>query len=807
MSRMSMFCIAFLLLVACSDSSDNSIPITPDPDPSPDPKPTYSAEVIWTEYGIPHITAADWGSLGYGAGNAFAQHNFCVLMKEIVRGQGRSAELLGDEGDLELDLVMKLYNSDESLDRIKADLPERVKQILSGYAAGMNRYLEDTGIDNLAEGDEGCRGATWVSEISEDDFLRFGHKSLMVGSAVAFADELVAATPPEDDQVASVNFSAEQISLGLKQLDAMTQEQAMERLGLPTPEVLGSNAYGIGRDATQLNSGLLYGNPHFPWQGSRRFYMSHYTIPGEYDVMGAGLFGIPLANIGFNKDVAWSHTVSTARRFSLHELALNPDNPKEYVYDGENIAMEPVTVSAIDSDGTTVDHTFYLTQFGPVSDLGGLQQLLGGWPTLAGTVFAFNDANYENFRGLNQWIDWGQATSMDDFLSAARSIGMPWVNTIAADRNGEGFYGDVSVVPHATQEKIDNCVRGFFGPVLITFGVVSLDGSDSNCNLGNDEGAPPRVLGYDNLPKLRTLEYGANANDSYWLANPRNLLTGFSPAIGKEEYQQSIRTRLTFVQAEERLDGTDDLDGDGFTNQHVRDILNSARNHAAELVNDELVEACRAVEDWSLYDVSAESMTLACDILGAWDKRHTVESVGGHIFTEFWREARELDNLWAVPFDATNPVYTPNTLNRGDAEALDLVLRALVTGVKLLEANGIALDLPWGEVQYIVKNDERIPLPGGSGAMLFSVISSDLIEGEGYSNPVSGNSYIHAVSWDETNCPDANAILTYSQSTDPASENYADATRLYSQGGWIDMPFCQADIEAQEVRRETIEAY
>jgi acyl-homoserine-lactone acylase len=89
--------------------------------------------------------------------------------------------------------------------------------------------------------------------------------------------------------------------------------------------------------------------------------------------------------------------------------------------------------------------------------------------------------------------------------------------------------------------------------------------------------------------------------------------------------------------------------------------------------------------------------------------------------------------------------------------------------------------------------------------MLFSVISSRLIEGEGYSKPTAGNSYIHAVSWDETDCPDANAILTYSQSTDPASPHYADATKLYSQGGWIDMPFCQADIDAQEIRRETVQ--
>ena len=94
---------------------------------------------------------------------------------------------------------------------------------------------------------------------------------------------------------------------------------------------------------------------------------------------------------------------------------------------------------------------------------------------------------------------------------------------------------------------------------------------------------------------------------------------------------------------------------------------------------------------------------------------------------------------------------------------------------------------------------------GGSGSMLHNVIAAGLVDGEGYSNVVAGNSYIQAVSWDETDCPDANAILTYSQSSDPASAHYAAATTLYGNSGWIDMPFCEGARDAQEIGRETIE--
>jgi acyl-homoserine-lactone acylase len=88
--------------------------------------------------------------------------------------------------------------------------------------------------------------------------------------------------------------------------------------------------------------------------------------------------------------------------------------------------------------------------------------------------------------------------------------------------------------------------------------------------------------------------------------------------------------------------------------------------------------------------------------------------------------------------------------------------------------------------------------------MMFGVITSRLVDGEGYSDIVHGNSYMQAVTWNESDCPDAYAILSYSQSTDPASDHYADATELYANSGWIDMPFCAADREAQELRRESI---
>ena len=42
--------------------------------------------------------------------------------------------------------------------------------------------------------------------------------------------------------------------------------------------------------------------------------------------------------------------------------------------------------------------------------------------------------------------------------------------------------------------------------------------------------------------------------------------------------------------------------------------------------------------------------------------------------------------------------------------------------------------------------------------------------------------------------PQAQALVTYSQSTDPANPHFADLTKLYSSYDWANLPFAEGDI-------------
>ena len=79
---------------------------------------------------------------------------------------------------------------------------------------------------------------------------------------------------------------------------------------------------------------------------------------------------------------------------------------------------------------------------------------------------------------------------------------------------------------------------------------------------------------------------------------------------------------------------------------------------------------------------------------------------------------------------------------------------------------------------------------------MWSMIIAELKPDVGYSPIRHGNSYMQVISWDENGNLDPRAIVTYSQSPEPDSPHYADMTRLYAKGEWLNLPFSDAEIDA-----------
>lgn len=791
--RLALASFVALFLSACGNNNDGD---------------DFAAEITRTTYGIPHIRADDWKGLGYGYGYAYAQDNYCVTMRLVALSSGRSAELMGEEeGSVEADFIARYINGskEEFEQEVVSQLPQFAIDVAEGFTRGMNRYLEETGVENLPEGPWGCRNAEWVYAFDSIDYWMYLRKVALRGSSDQgiFRRAMLAVEGPSPTAAAVMPSPAALIAAGSGLADYST---ALRQVG--------SNALALGRDATSNGSGILLGNPHQPWFGDGAWYQVHLTIPGEYDVAGAALHGTPIVGIGFNKDLAWTHTVSYANRFSLYELMLNPQNLMQYDYNGEwvDLEQETIEVQARQDDGSmaTRSFTFYTSRYGPIINLKGEDPLLDGWPMFNGAILAFRDANLDTGpRFVTQWAEKAKATDLNGYIDALSLIGNPVFHEIAADREGNAFYGEISAIPFLTQNQLDACIRGVVGQTLAaltTNVIVSLDGSDPDCEWGTDPDAPEgsNLYSAGQLPQILTHNYVGNSNNSYWLSDANNPLTGFPTImgpLGHEGNQQFLRTRIGHILVAEKQTSDTPL----FTTDDVKELMYNNRVYGAELVLDDVLDICASVSS-----PPADFPAAACAALAQWDRKVDLDSRGAQVFTEFWRVIRDeygnpfqnivqSDDFWDVNFDASNPLYTPAGIDTSLSSNSELVIGALQTATERLGDAGIALDAPWRDVQYLERNDENIPIHGGHGtAGIYGAISVNLTDG-GYVNPTSGNSYIQVVTWDESECPVADVILVPSQSTDPTSPHFADQTRLYADKEWVRWPFCEDQIAAEQL--------
>ena len=711
-------------------------------------------KIRWTTHGIPHIKADDWEGLGYGFAHAIATNTICVLAREFVTVRGEQAKYFGaTERNVNADAFHRALLHKEKIDEYLAYGSSESHELDAGYVAGYNNFI-DTQAGNMPAS---CNNAPWITPIDEGDIAK-----MALGVGIRYGLGRVT------NEIVTAQHGLELVMLNA--LDLFVD-----------PQMIGSNALGFGSALTENGRGILLGNPHYPWHGPSRFHIAHLTLPGEVDVMGASLVTTSRVAIGFTENVAWSHTVSTALRFTMFRLDLVVGNPMAYRLGDDVHNIEAIQVE-VETDGEPISRTVHMTHLGPV--------VVGETsPWNDQYVYAMRDVNYENYRSGDQYKDINSARNVTELREAlATHQGAAFVNTIAADADGGALYADMSAIPNVSSELIERCaVDTQNGQRAIT-----LNGSDPSCNWQIDSRAAyPGLMPPTEQPSLITDTYVSNSNDSYWLSNPDNPLEGFSPIIGNEQQTRSLRTRAGLKFVEEVLNSDQKFD-----QSMVQNLLFNHRHYGAEVFLDDILTVCTSNED----------LLEACEILSQWDRRQDLDSVGAVIFNRFWSIARTVSEHYSVPFDVKNPIHTPSGLKIEETATQDFITVALQEAVTSLNEAGIPLNAKWGDVQFVLRNEEKIGIPGGSGRQgMFSVITSRFDADKGGYNPIThGNSYIQAVTWNDDGTPNAKAILTYSQSPEPDSAFYSDMTKLYSQSQWVDLPFTDEQIAVELIGEENL---
>jgi acyl-homoserine-lactone acylase len=762
------------------------------------PAQTYSAKIRRTSYGVPHIEAKDFGSLGYGEAWAQAEDHLCSIADQIVKAKGERAKYFGpgkNEEHLRSDIGMKSLEIYETAKKNLASMPKEAQEWFTGYVAGYNDYLAKTGKDNVGGW---CKGADWVYPITAADLAAY-HRSYTV-TVTGFAAMIATAAPPNAPQPSSAGIV------------------------WPLPEEKASNGWGLGKDLTSTGRGMLLANPHYPWTGANRFWEKHLVVPGKLNVYGVGLLGTPGIAIGFNDRIAWTHTVSAGKRQVLYALSMVPGKPTTYKYDNTErpLIEKKVKVEVKQPDGSikTVERSTWFSHYGPVLNMPGL-----GWTN--DRAITVRDANWDNPGRMMQWLDMGRSKSLDDLKKAhAVHQQMPWVNTIATSYDGRAWYTDSASTPALSEWAVGEWMKRRESDPLVKRmaqqgGTVLLDGSDSRFEWQVQQGArAPGLVAFANMPQIERSDYVFNANDSFWLANSKAPLDGpYSPMHGDQRSPRSLRTRNNDLTLSGRSpDKPAGADGK-FTLDELGNAILSNRVLAGELLRDDLVARCKQTPSIKVGEQTVD-LNDACRALANWDLRNDLESRGAVLFREWITqfepgETVRKGKLFAVDFDPKDPVNTPRQLSDSPAVLENLAKAALV-----MKSRNLAMDAPLGEVQYVDKAGTRIPLHGGDGAydgvmnMQRGGRNTTTLEPADYPEPVKGSrfltvkgypvfhgsSFLMVLEFTDQG-PHAKAFLTYGESGDPASPHFTDQSWMYSKKQWRPVLYRDSDI-AKDVKKE-----
>ncbi len=724
-----------------------------------------------TEFGIPHILAGEFDSLGYGYGYAFAQDNMCALADVLLTVDGDRSRYFGpatDSGDqingpltnLDSDVYHR-WVDDSGLVEKAVNQPAplgpttQVRQLMAGYAAGVDRYLADTGVVNLP--DPTCRAKPWVHPVSVTELERVLYEADQFGGLTAMQQAIAEAVPAANPST---------------------------RMPMTNASGAGSNGIGVGRTGTANGDGLLLANPHFPWLGADRFYQVQLTIPGVLDVTGASLYGTPMVEIGHTEGLAWTHTVSSAQRFTFYQLELVPGDPTSYVVDGRAEKMTSRAVSVPVPGGGMTTKTVYDSRYGPVLAL--------NWtPT---TALAVRGVNVDNGRSANEWLAMDETQNVAGLRAVHnRYQGIPFTNTIASDSTGTAYFADASVVPHVTDAQLARCVNSPLGHQLFPAEFV-LDGSTSDCAWGaSPDAVMPGIFGPSTDPSLTRTDFVTNSNDSFWLTNPAAPITGIPAVYGQTGTERSPRTRVGLSIIDDRLHGTDGFGPPGFTVASTQQALLSGRNESADLAKNAVVALCRANPTLTATDGTAVDVRAACPVLAAWNGREDTNSRGSVLWQQFWLSAQSAPDLWLVPFDAAHPVTTPNTLNT----ASPTVRHALADAVRRMASLHLPLDEPLSAAQFTTVGGSAVSVPGCDNSEgCYNIVTGDAAQlGEdGRFAPITfGSSFVMDVELSR-NGPSAKTILTYSESVNPNSPHHGDQTALFGAKRWVTDRYTEHDI-------------
>jgi acyl-homoserine-lactone acylase len=766
------------------------------------------AEILWDQFGIPHIYGPDRLSVGRGLGYAEMKNHAETILMNVAAARGQSAEYFGPAcnaqgvcANLQNDIMVRTE-----------DIPNRAKfwlltggdeqaAIIEAFVEGENEYIERHSIT------------------IDPSFLRV--RPLVPTDITAGIQNVVHFhIMPNQDNLSAL-IAAWQAG-GIARANAVACGFTP---GCPTSTAVasnpmhgGSNGWAIAPGKSASGNAVLMGNPHLPWGNNTPLppidglglfqWMEANLVIGDpqnptLNASGVALVGAPFLGIGYSDAIGWTHTNNTIQNTNLYELTLNPNGTYNFGPITLPLLPRTDTIKVRQPDGSLASQTIniFSSVHGPIIAQNGNK------------VLALRVAGLRHSSLVTQYWRMIQAQNLEEFIDANAALQMPFFNVIYADRDGHILY-----------------VFGGKQPVR--------QGGDWGKYSGILDGSDPSLLwtktfAWSELPRAIDPPGGfvANSNNPPWNStlpqtatnSPGNFPAYFSPQFMDLRPQNGA----IFLQSNGSLTLKEILSGKESTHMLLADRVLPDLINAANLSGNLIAQ--RAAQVLTNWDHNAEAGSKGAVLFEAWWSLITSQTPPSIIPPQCLPlPAVALDNTinfysahpqFHVGWDPLKPLDTPAGLANAPA-----AVPYLICAATLVQGAYGALDVPWGTVPGVhnpgvhnivlathdptFQTTIRFPNAPQSGAddpfgplrVLFR-FSPDGI----HFFPVSGDGYVQLVEFTKAGA-NAQALLGYGNASRPGSSHITDQLP-YFENKMLRPTFRTRDeVERNAVSRECVPA-
>jgi len=254
-----------------------------------------------------------------------------------------------------------------------AQAEDRLEQMFDNYRMAIGRMSEIHGPNELFND---FRARVWRhAEISKENYPKVSAKARACIEAFLAGVRHYMKEHPDKVPANALTFEPWMcVALGRAAIFPWPEMQAAEKLiragAKPQmPGYRGSNEMVLGPSRTRSKVPIAVIDPHMTFYGPVRYYEGR-VYAGQVKVAGGFVRGTPLPGFGHNEYISMAHTTGGPDTADVFVETLNPDNPRQYQYDGQwrDGVIERIEVAVRNKEGKidTVTQDVLYTHHGPV---------------------------------------------------------------------------------------------------------------------------------------------------------------------------------------------------------------------------------------------------------------------------------------------------------------------------------------------------------------------------------------------------------------------------------------------------------